>query len=35
MLKVLLIQLTGNTNAVSVEQLISDLPYGGTRPLAN
>jgi hypothetical protein len=34
-LKILLIQLTGNTDAVSGEQLLSELPYGGTRPLAN
>ena len=34
-LKILLIQLTGNTDAVSGEQLLSELPYRGTRPLAN
>ena len=34
-LKVLLIHLTGNTNAVSGEQLISELPYGGTSPLVD
>ena len=35
MLKILLIQLTGNTDAVSGQQLLSELPYRGTRPLAN
>ena len=36
-LKILLIQLTGNTDAVSGQQLLSELPYRGpgTRPLAN
>ena len=34
-LKVLLIHLTGNTDAVSGEQLIAELPYRGTRPLVD